>query len=149
MKASRHERDCQICRHERREDIERDFVEWESPARLARQYKLGSRSTVYRHARAFDLFSKRDRNIRAALGRIIEKVGNVRVTGATVVAAVAALSKINAAGQWIDRIENVDLNHLFDKMSRAELERYATAGELPAWFEQTVSGTTDHSEEKG
>ena len=108
MKATRHERDCQLFRHERREDIERDFIDWESPARLARQYKLGSRSTVTRHAREFDLFSKRDRNIRA-----------------------------------------VDLNQLFDKTSRAEIQRYATAGDLPAWFEQTVSGTINHSEEKG
>jgi hypothetical protein len=63
------------------------------------------------------------------------------VTAAAAVAAVATLSKINAAGRWIDRSEHVDLNSLFDKMTRTELEEYAVSGQLPNWFERTVAGT--------
>jgi hypothetical protein len=39
----------------------------------------------------------------------------------TSVAAVQAYSKINAAGQWVDRSEHVDLNALFEKMTAPEL----------------------------
>src|SRR5205814_1385008 len=86
--------------------------------------------------------AKRDRNVRAALGRIIEKVGDVRVTGASIVAAITTLSKISGAGQWIDRSERVNLNDLFERMSHAELAAYAATGMLPNWFDQTIDGFT-------
>jgi hypothetical protein len=47
---------------------------------------------------------------------------------------VQAYAKINAAGQWIDRSEQVNMNDLFERMTRAELEAYARDGELPDWF---------------
>lgn len=42
---------------------------------------------VYRHAHAFGLFTKRDRNIRAALTRIMEQAGEVEVSAASIVDA--------------------------------------------------------------
>jgi hypothetical protein len=78
---------------------------------------------------------------RAALERIIEKAGEVKVTAAAVVAAIQAYSKINAAGQWVDRSEHVSLNDLFERMSREELEAYAREGNLPMRFTQTVGAT--------
>ena len=39
--------------------------------------------------------------------------------------AVQALSKINAQGRWIDCVEGVNLNELFDRVSQAELENYS------------------------
>jgi hypothetical protein len=146
MKNPRHARTCAICKHPLRTEIEADFIRWESPGRIVCRYKLRSRNAIYRHAHALDLFPKRDRNIRAALGWIIEKIGTVKVTAAAAVAAVATLSKINAAGRWIDRSEHVDLNSLFDKMTRAELEEYAVSGQLPDWFERTVGGTATIAE---
>ncbi|HYN15909.1 MAG TPA: hypothetical protein VES66_09000 [Terriglobales bacterium] len=74
--------------------------------------------------------------------RIIEKAGEVEATAAAVVAAVQAYCKINAAGQWVDRSEHVNLNELFDRMSQEEMEAYARDGALPAWFTATVSATT-------
>ena len=64
------------------------------------------------------------------------------MTTSAVVAAVQAYSKINAAGQWIERTEKVSLNDLFDRMSTQELEAYAQTGTLPEWFKATV-GTAD------
>jgi hypothetical protein len=55
-------------------------------------------ASVYRHAHALELFQKRQRNVRAALERIIEKAGEVDVTASAVVAAVQAYAKINSAG---------------------------------------------------
>jgi hypothetical protein len=66
----------------------------------------------------------------------LNEPGDVDVTASAVVAAVQALQqKINSAGQWIDRTEQVSLNDLFDRMSTQELEEYAQHGTLPKWFE--------------
>src|SRR5271167_1023259 len=131
----RHKRTCSVCRHEQREEIEDAFVGWRSPAAIAEESGLADRASIYRHAHALGLFEKRRRNIRAALERIIEKAGEVDVTASAVVSAVQAYAKINSAGQWIDRSEQVSLNDLFDKMSTQELEDYAQNGTLPKWFE--------------
>jgi len=58
----------------------------------------------------------------------------VEVNAAAVVSAVQAYAKINAQGQWIDRSETVNINELFDRMTRDELEAYARDGTLPKWF---------------
>jgi hypothetical protein len=134
----RHRRSCTVCEHERCTEIEADFVGWKSPALIAQEYGLADRTTVYRHAHAFGLFEKRKRNLRAALERIIEKADEVEVTSSAVVAAVQAYAKINAQDQWIERSEHLNLNELFDRMSKDELEAYARDGKLPAWFTETV-----------
>lgn len=142
----RHRRNCSVCSHERRDEIEAEFVAWRSPATIAAEFGLTDRTSVYRHAHAFGLFAKRQRNVRAALERIIEKAGEVDVTASAVVAAVQAYSKINAAGQWIDRSEQVSLNDLFERMTTEELEAYAQDGTLPRWFERAaVSATAEDS----
>ena|SRR5689334_20268615 len=142
----RHEYNCSVCSHLQREDIERDFVNWVSPATIAKHYKLANRASVYRHAHALNLFPKRQRNVRAALEKIIERAGEVDVTAPAVVAAVQAYSKINATGQWVDRSEHIDLNALFEKMTAEEMETYAQSGTLPAWFRGTVGATASGSQ---
>ena len=136
-----------MCHHEKREEIESGFIAWRSPAALTEEYGLADRSSVYRHAHALGLFPKRQRNVRAALERIIEKAEGVDVTAAAVVSAVQAYSKINAAGEWIDRTETVSMNELFDRMSSQELEDYAQNGALPGWFRSTVGATAGDSQE--
>ena len=143
----RHRKNCSVCAHEDHEEINLEFVAWRSPAAIAVEYGLSDRRVIYRHAHALGLFAKRDRNIRAALARIIEKSGDVDVTAAAVVAAIQAYAKINSQGLWVDRSEHVNLNELFERMSRDELEKYATTGELPAWFTQTISVTGCNSED--
>jgi hypothetical protein len=143
----RHEANCTICAHKLRAEIEHDFISWKSPASIAAEYGVPDRASIYRHVQAFDLGAKRARNIRAALERIIEKVGDADVTAAAGVAAIQAYAKINAAGQWVERSESVNLNELFDRMSKDELETYARDGKLPGWFTQTVTATATYSQE--
>lgn len=143
----RHKRYCKICSHERRNEIEQDFIAWTSPIAIAEEYGLADRMNVYRRANALGLFEKRRRNIRAALERIIERAGDVEVTASAVVAAIQASAKINAQGQWIDRSEHVNLNELFDRMSREELEAYAKDGNLPDWFTQAVGVAATRSQD--
>lgn len=130
----RHTAECKVCAHPQREAIERDFINWHSPASIAEEYSLANRASVYRHAHALELFAKRQRNIRSALEKIIERAGDVEVNAAAVVSAVSAYARINAAGQWVERSERLDLNALFDRMSASELETYAREGTLPEWF---------------
>lgn len=143
----RHEKFCTICKNLKRREIEREFVNWHSPAEIAKKYRLSDRGTVYRHAHVFGLFAKRRRNVRAALEHIIERAGEVEVSASSVVAAVQAYSKINAQGQWVDRSETVNLHDLFERMSQEELETYARDGSLPAWFSQNVGATDEDSQE--
>jgi hypothetical protein len=137
----RHRANCTVCAHEKREEIEARFVEWQSPTAIAMDYGLADRTSIYRHAHAFGLLEKRKRNVQAALERIIEKSGEVEVTASAVVAAIQAYAKINAQGQWVERSEYVNLNELFERMSRDELETYARDGHLPDWFTQMVGAT--------
>ena len=143
----RHRRNCTICAHAKCAEIDADFVNWKSAALIADEYGLADRMNVYRHARALGLFEKRRRNIRAALEKIIEKAGEVDVNASAVVAAAQAYAKINAQGQWIDRSEHVNLNELFERMTKDELEAYAKDGRLPAWFTQAVGVTAVNGQE--
>src|SRR5271157_997157 len=117
----RHEHQCRICSHPKREEIEQVFIAWVSPARIAKKYAV-CRDGVYRHAHVFGLMGQRRRNIRAALERIIEKAGEVEVNAAAVVSAASAYARINSRGEWVERTETVNLNALFERMSQAELE---------------------------
>jgi len=53
--------------------------------------------------------------------------------------------RINSFGQWVERSEQVNLNELFERMTREELEAYASNATLPEWFTRTVGATAPHS----
>lgn len=142
----RHKRNCSICAHEKVDEIEAAFVSWKSPAAIAEEFGLADRTTVYRHAHALGLFPKRQRNLRGALEKIIERVDSVELSGAAVVAAIQAYAKINTQGEWVERVQTTNLNQLFDRMSAPELESYAAKGELPGWFTATVRATAQDGE---
>jgi hypothetical protein len=54
MSLGRHKRQCSICTHPRRVEIEADFISWHSPAAVAEEYGLADRDTGYRHAQVPD-----------------------------------------------------------------------------------------------
>ena len=137
---NRHEAQCSICRHAQRAEIDREFVRWGNTTNIAESYGL-SRDSIYRHAHATALFPKRQRNVRAALEKMIEKSGDVEVNAAAIVSAISAYARINSAGLWIERRETTDVNQLFERMTNAETETYARDGTLPGWFTQTVGAT--------
>jgi hypothetical protein len=138
IRLGRHETNCKVCQHPERLAIEEEFVSWKSPSKIAKDWELRDRTTLYRHAWATGLMEKRRRNVRAALESIIERGTDVVVTAAAVVLAVAAYARINSEGRLVERSERVDLNQLFDRMSQEELQKYAETGRLPDWFEQVV-----------
>ena len=144
----RHEVQCSVCRHPERATIEKEWTCWGNTSRLAKEYGL-SRDSLYRHAHTVGLFGKRQRNIRAALERIIERSEDVDVTASAIVSAIQAYAKINANGQWIDRVEGVSLNELFDRMTKEELETYAREGTLPDWFSSVVTTAEGATPQEG
>ena len=140
----RHESQCCICSHPRREEIEQAFVNWASVAKIAEEHSV-SRDGIYRHAHVFGLMDKRRRNVRAALERIIEKAGEVEVNASAVVGAVSAYARINSRGEWVERNETVNLTEMFHRLSPAELEAYAKDGTLPDWFKASAGATATDS----
>jgi len=69
----RHARICKICHHPEREAIERDFLDWQNPRAIVAKYNLTSRSAIYRHAHALDLFRQRRRDVLNLLDHMINK----------------------------------------------------------------------------
>lgn len=133
LSLARHAAKCKVCSHAQRVEIEADFVDWESPTQIATKYNLADRASLYRHAKATGLDRKRGRNLRAPLGRIIEQLGKVKITGATVLAAIQMYAKINARGEWLEREERPYLDEFFDRMTPEEQSEYAKSGKLPRW----------------
>jgi hypothetical protein len=98
---AQHRARCRVCRHAQLEEIERQFLEWENPREIAAQWKFASYRSIYRHARAFGLFRKRLGHIELALDRIIERVGGVNITAASVIAAIRLRLEIEISNQDI------------------------------------------------
>jgi hypothetical protein len=111
---AQHRARCRVCRHAQREEIERQFLEWENPREIAAQYKFPSYRSIYRHARAMGLFRKRLGHIELALDRIIERVGGVNITAASVIAAARLRMEI--------------------EKSHYDIHLQALRGELPAKY---------------
>ena len=98
----RHSRKCSVCKHPERDAIERDYLHWSSPDEIAQSYGIADHSSIYRHADAFGLRSRRNANVRVVLDAIMERVSTVRVTANAVIKAVRASACLTDDGQWIE-----------------------------------------------
>jgi hypothetical protein len=131
---NRHSRLCKLCSSPEREAIERDYISWQRPVTICGRYGIKSRTTLHLHVRALRLDEQRDANIRGALSRFVERSMTVKPTASSFVAACAILTKLNEAGQLIDRVQfGKSSNPLFERMSRIELLQFAEKGILPSW----------------
>jgi hypothetical protein len=107
---------------------------------IARDYGLGSRHVVARHARAKGLFELRVANVRNILNSIVQRgmdTPKVIVPPAVVVSACAILAKLDAEGRSVERIENVTKTLAFlddPRWTRGEMVSYAEKGVLPRWL---------------
>ncbi len=97
----RHQRLCEVCKHPARFLIQEAFLQWTSPEVIMKKYGLKSRATIYNHAHAFQLFARRDRTLRFALGHMIEQADRVNVTARDVIQAAYTYSHINDDGLWV------------------------------------------------
>ena len=134
----RHKRLCSICRHPEREAIEQDFIDWSSAENIAKKFALPDNTAVYRHAKACSLYIARERNLRGALAKIIERVDHVEISATAIVAAIQCYARINRAGQWVEPGEQFSLSELFQRLTTSELDDYARTGNLPPWFKDLL-----------
>src|SRR5208337_5108150 len=115
----RHQAQCSICLSSYRQQIDDLFIDWVSPYLIAKQYTGISPDSVYRHAHACDLFSKRRRNITMALEKIIERVDYTETTLSGVVSAINAYTKLNSGEQGVEPVQAADPKKLLERMSQA------------------------------
>jgi hypothetical protein len=97
----RHTRKCSICNHPHREYIEEAFLQWRSPDTIKSSWDISSRTTIYHHAHAFNLFALRNRNLQLVLGNIIENADNRHFTAREILDAIRVLAHVNEGGRWV------------------------------------------------
>lgn len=106
----RHEAQCSICSHPDRRAIEWAFINGNNCSRIAHDYSVRP-GAIYRHARAFDLFSKRLRNTGSVLGRILDEVvgntGNHNVSW--LVAALDAHLELSSGEEKVEPVHSPNL----------------------------------------
>ena len=120
---ARHSRKSSVCRHREREAIERDFLSWQSPDRIAEDYGIADHSSIYRHAHATGLFDRRAQTIRLALCPIIERAMTVEVTANSVVRAIELLARLD--GRLTPPVTHVIHQSSRSAASSAEASRHA------------------------
>lgn len=129
---SYHARKCSICRHPQRSEIEQAFLDWQCISSIATEFQLSGRNALYRHARAVGLLANRNRAVRSALARIIEKVCDVEPDAAAIVRAIEIFAHINDQGEWIapcprsTRTEKAPVEHAGSRSVQVRVEHDAT-----------------------
>ena len=98
----RHQRKCRICNHAHRRAIESRFLFWESAHSIVKEFGLGHRSLLYRHATATGLLHQRRENFTSVLDSMVEQCESAPVTAASILRAIRAYSCLKAHGRWVD-----------------------------------------------
>lgn len=97
----RHRRKCSVCRHPDREEIEQEFIRWQEPWAIARDYRIDDYRSIYRHAQVFGLIERRRANMRPALDRIIEQTPD-HVSADAIIRAIRAQACLTDDSRWIE-----------------------------------------------
>jgi hypothetical protein len=97
----RHSRLCTVCQHPDRDAIEEEFIHWHNPNDTRYDYGI-TRAALYRHAHAVGLFARRERNLRSALGHMIQRSMNITPTSDSILRAIRAYSCLNRDGKWTE-----------------------------------------------
>ena len=112
----RHTRKCAICNHPHREYIEEAFLQWRSPDTIKRCWELQSRTTIYHHAHAFNLFALRTRNLHLALGNIIEGADDQGFTASHILHAIRFLAHVNEDGRWTNPTHKSEVTYSMQRL---------------------------------
>jgi hypothetical protein len=101
---NRHARRCTICSHPDRDAIEGDFIRWASPRRLAKDYQIADRVSLYRHAHATGLFARRRREFARVLEDILECVEHTSLeeTSDVMIRAARVYAHLDENGKWFE-----------------------------------------------
>ena len=80
----RHQSQCSVCSHPKRQAIEEEWVNWGSTTLLAEKCGL-SRDGIYRHAHALGLFRERQKRIKLLYEKVLERLDTVKFSGSDLV----------------------------------------------------------------
>ncbi|HVA18123.1 MAG TPA: hypothetical protein VMV59_10485 [Candidatus Dormibacteraeota bacterium] len=138
----RHARKCAICNHPDCDSIESDFVNWRSEATIALNYKLPSRSSVYRHATAAGLLQRRRANLRGVCERIIERVDQSPPSGMAVLRALRIYSQLTEDGHWVEPSKHSLVTHVHVSQPEPSALPLRDGGEESAVHEGPQNGST-------
>lgn len=108
----RHTRKCAICNHPDRDSIDADIISWRSASTITLDYALPARSSIYRHAAATGLLQRRQRNLRGACERIIERVDEAPPSASAVLRALRIYAQITDDGQWLEPAKRSIVTHV-------------------------------------
>jgi hypothetical protein len=98
----RHARKCHICHHPQRAEIEDDFLNWQGPNEIVKDYSLPHWSVIYRHANALGLKARRNENIRTVLDIFVEQAETAPITANAILRAIRAYSCLQDDGTWVE-----------------------------------------------
>jgi hypothetical protein len=141
----RHQAQCQICSSPYRQQIEEEWISWNSPQHFKAFYDIHP-YTLYRHMHAFDLFSKRRKNVTMALEKIVERMDSTSMSGSVILSAIKALAKINGNGLGGEHVQGTDPKEFFQQMSEEERLAFAIDGSLPARLSKVKAATPSDSQ---
>jgi hypothetical protein len=142
----RHQAQCSICSSPYREQIEHEWINWTYPVQLEIRFRI-SRDALYRHAHAFDLFSKRRNNITLAIEKMIEKGDVAEVSGPAILSAIKLLVKLESEKHGEEGAPVTDAIESPKHKSPAEGENVAEGGPLPESLSGAEAATPDESQD--
>src|SRR5271168_3501411 len=95
-----------------REYIDQAYIHWVPLRRIVFEYTdVTSEVSLYRHALATGLFSRRRSRFQHALDRIIEQAGDTRPSADAVIRAIRATTMLNENGRWEEPARRVIIEH--------------------------------------
>jgi len=100
----RHARKCCICSHPDRDAIEGEFIRWDCPRRIAKDYQIADRASFYRHAHATGLYARRRREFARVLENILECVehSTLEETADVIIRASRVYARLDENGNWVE-----------------------------------------------
>ncbi|HSV21346.1 MAG TPA: hypothetical protein VLH78_00050 [Candidatus Nanoarchaeia archaeon] len=100
----RHARKCCICSHPDRDAVEGEFIRWDCPRRIAKDYQIADRASFYRHAHATGLYARRRREFARVLENILECVehSTLEETADVIIRASRVYARLDENGNWVE-----------------------------------------------
>lgn len=92
----RHQAQCTICRHPDCEEIEEAWIAWGYTGQIAKDFDV-SRDSIYRHARAVNLYAKRRENSNMICEKVLERVDWIQFSGSNYISMLKLYLKIHPA----------------------------------------------------
>jgi hypothetical protein len=142
----RHQAQCTVCQHPQRQEIEEEWINWLFPTGIAERHGI-SRDALYRHAHACDLFSKRQKNRKLILEKILERVDWTEIHGSDILSAIKIYEKIISAEQGKGHLQGENFKKSLKQMSQEERDAFARDGSLPEWFSKAIGATPSDGQE--